>query len=237
MHKIINDDVGQLGLKELGVADLVYLDPPFNTNRDFDSFNDQWGTIDNYIEYMIPRLAVCINSLKPDGNFLIHTDYRTSHYLRVLLDGRFGYDNLMNEIIWQYNSGGAAKTHLARKHDTILWYVADRKNYTFNILREPYATPDVQNRPGFHPDGRMLTDVWNIPFLSTTAKERTGYPTQKPLALMERILEVFTNPGDTVIDGFAGSGTTGVAAEKLDRNSVLVDENPAACELIEKRLA
>ena len=169
---------------------------------------------------------------------LVHVDWRASHYIKLSMDRmeQFGYGNFKNEIVWKYNSGGASKRHLSRKHDTILWYVKGDGDYTFNILREPYATPDTEGRPGFHPDGRMLTDVWDIPFLSTTSGERTGYPTQKPLKLLERVVEVFSNPGDTVLDGFCGSGTTGLAAKRLGRNSILVDAGGEAVKVSKKRI-
>jgi site-specific DNA-methyltransferase (adenine-specific) len=216
-------------------VDLVYLDPPFNSNNDFGQYDDRWKSMDEYVDFLIPRVMRCASLLKEDSNLLVHLDWRASHYIKVALDKELGYDNFKNEIIWQYNSGGASKRHLSRKHDVIMWWGFG--DYTFNIQREPYATPNVSDRSGFHPDGRMLTDVWNIPFLSTTSKERVGYPTQKPITLLERVIEIFTNPGDVVLDGFCGSGTTGVAAKKLGRKYLLVDQNPDAVKTAEKRLA
>ncbi len=216
-------------------VDLVYLDPPFNSDRDFQQYDDRWSSMDEYLGFLVPRVKHCKSLLETNGNLLLHVDWRASHYLKVELDKFFGYDNFKNEIIWQYNSGGASKRHLSRKHDVILWWGFG--DYTFNVKREPYATPNVEGRKGFHPDGRMLTDVWNIPFLSTTSSERCGYPTQKPLALLERIIQVFSDDGDIVLDGFCGSGTTGVAAKKLDRQYILCDENPEAIKTVEERLA
>ena len=236
-HEIIQGDLLTAKLPQ-GV-DLVYIDPPFKSERDFGEYNDQWGGMGHYLSYLLPRITKCVCMLKDGGNLLVHVDWRSSHYLKTAIDRMpwFGYESFKNEIIWKYNSGGASKRHLSRKHDTILWYVKGDEDHTFNILREPYATPDVEGRAGFHPEGRMLTDVWDIPFLSTTSKERTGYPTQKPLALLERVVKVFSNEGDTILDGFCGSGTTGVAAKKLGRNSVMVDQNPEAIRVTKERIA
>lgn len=233
-HKIIQDDLLLAKLPQ--EVDLVYVDPPFNTSRDFGHYNDEWESMDAYLAFLIPRLGKCIGHLKEGGSLLVHVDWRASHYIKTAIDQRLGYENFHNEIVWAYNSGGASRKHLSRKHDVILWWSKGEDDPTFNVLREPYATPDVEDRPGFHPEGRMLTDVWQIPFLSTTAKERSGYPTQKPLALLERVMEVFSNKGDTVLDGFCGSGTTGVAAKKLGRNSILVDQSPEAIKVTRGRI-
>ncbi len=216
------------------IADLIYMDPPFKTGRDFGEFKD-FSDLNVYMDWIKLFILHSSFALKDTGSFIIHTDWRTSHYLRVFADSVFGYDRCINEIIWSYNSGGASKRHLSKKHDTLLWYTKSDA-YTFNVLREPYATPGVEDRKGFHPDGRMLTDVWQIPFLSTTSKERTGYPTQKPLALAKRIVEVFTNPGDVVVDPFCGSGTMGEACALLNRSAFLIDENPKAIALARKRV-
>lgn len=236
-HEIIQGDL--LTAKLPREVDLVYIDPPFNTSRDFGHYNDEWKSMADYMSFLLPRITRCGCYLKDGGNMLVHMDWHAVHYIKTAMDYMepFGYDNFQNEIVWKYNSGGASKKHLSRKHDTILWYVKGEAPHTFNILREPYATPDVEGRAGFHPEGRMLTDVWEIPFISTTGKERTGYPTQKPLALLERVIEVFSNEGDTVLDGFCGSGTTGVAAKKLKRNSVMVDRSDEAIRVTKERIS
>lgn len=213
---------------------LVYCDPPFNTGRDFDAFTDDYGTIDQYVNYLTARLRRYWEHLAPGGHLIVHVDWRTVHYLKVAIDQFAGSENFHNEIIWAYNSGGGSKRHLSRKHDTLLWWA--QPGYTFNVLREPYATPNVETRTGFHPDGRMLTDVWQIPFISTTSRERTGYPTQKPVALLERIVEVFTHPADLVADPFCGSGTTGVAAQSLGRRFWMCDLNPDATSVARGRV-
>lgn len=221
---------------KLGKVDLVYIDPPFHTNRDFGQYDDRWESLEKYLGFSMENISACVNLLKDGGNFLIHLDWRASHYVKVATDEIIGHDNFHNEIVWQYNSGGASKRHLSRKHDVILWW-SKGDGYTFNVLREPYATPNVEGRAGFHPEGRMLTDVWRIPFISTTSPERTGYPTQKPVQLLERVIRVFSDPGDLVFDGFCGSGTTGVAAKLLGRDSIMVDESPEAVATARKRIS
>lgn len=214
---------------------LCYLDPPFATGRDFGDFDDRWESLETYVEFIKVHAQAIRPLLNDRGNFILHVDPRTSHYLKVALDQVFGTENFRNEIIWSYASGGASKRHLSKKHDVLLWW-SKSDNYHFNVLREPYATPGVLGRQGFHPEGRMITDVWNISFISTTAKERTGYPTQKPLALLKQVVGVWSNGGDVVADFFCGSGTTGVAAALLGRSFLLADRNPRAIEITRERL-
>lgn len=234
METIITGDNSLAELPEQ--IDLVYADPPFNTGTDFAAFDDRWDSTTAYLNYVGPRLERCWDHLRDGGNMIVHVDWRVVHYLKVYIDRFAGAANFHNEIIWSYNSGGASKQHLSRKHDTLLWW-AKGPHYPFNVQREPYATPDVADRPGFHPEGRMLTDVWAIPFISTTGKERTGYPTQRPVALLDRIVAIFSNPGDLVVDPFCGSGTTGVAAKRAGRHCWLIDINPEATEVTGRRLA
>jgi site-specific DNA-methyltransferase (adenine-specific) len=156
--------------------------------------------------------------------------------VRVALDASLGIKNFRNEIIWAYNSGGASRRRFAQKHDSLLWY-AKRDDYVFNVQREPYATPNAAQCPGFHPEGRMLTDVWPMSFISTTSRERVGYPTQKPLALARRVIAALSDPGDWVGDIFAGSGTVGVAAQQMGRHAFLVDANPDAIDVIRGRMS
>lgn len=217
-------------------CDLVYLDPPFFTQRHHGDFDDRWDSVAEYIDFLRPHISEAHRILSDTGNFLLHLDWRMASYARVVGDSVFGIENLQNEIIWRYSSGGASKRRLARKHDTLNWW-SKSENYTFNLHREPYATPNTEGRDGFHPDGRIMTDVWDIGIISTSGKERLGYATQKPVKLLERIVSLFTNPGDTVVDFFAGSGTTGQAAANLGRNAILIDKNQRAVEIMKTRLA
>lgn len=216
-------------------VDLVYVDPPFFTQKDRGDFDDRWASVEAYAYWFGKLTKQFHRVLRPTGSLLVHVDYRAAAYLKVEIDKTFGYGQYRNEIVWGYNSGGASRRHLSRKHDTLHWW-SKSDSYTFNVLREPYATGKVEGRKGFHPDGRMLTDVWLIPFLSTSSLERTGYDSQKPERLLSRVIEVFTDPGDTVLDPMCGSGTTGVAATKLNRRCILMDENPQAISIAKKRL-
>lgn len=217
-------------------VDFIYNDPPFATQRDKGDFDDRWESIDSYIKWLRPHILHYHRVLKNSGSMIIHLDWRAVHYARCMVDETFGYENMLNEIVWGYASGGAGKRMLARKHDTLLWYVKKDGEQTFNITREPYATPKVSGRVGFHKDGRMLTDNWLISFLSTTSGERLGYATQKPERLLERIIEVFTDKGDVVLDPMCGSGTTGAVAKAMDRDFIGFDRNPEAVELTRGRL-
>lgn len=214
-------------------VDFCYIDPPFMSQTERvgpgGSYGDKWSQgLETYLSYMRDRLMVLQGVMKPTGTVMVHVDSRVSHYLKIMLDQIFGYDQFINEIVWCYNSGGAGKRNLAKKHDTILFY-AVTPDYHFNVVREPYPH-DYGDKPGFHPDGRMLNDWWTIGFLSTRSKERCGYPTQKPLPLLERIMDVACSPGDTVLDFFCGSGTTGVAAVGKGCKYILCDENVEAVD-------
>ena len=214
-------------------VDLIYIDPPFNTGRNFGEYNDAWHTMEDYVAWLTPRLKVCWDAID-NGSLVIHLDWRSVHYVKVAMDLLAGRKNFMNDIVWSYNSGGAGRRVLARKHDTLLWYA--KGDYVFNVMREPYATGNVSDRVGFHADGRMLTDVWRIPFISTTGSERCGYPTQKPLGLLDRVVGLFSPVGGFVVDGFCGSGTTGVSAKGLGRSCLLLDVNGSAVDVSLERL-
>lgn len=216
-------------------VDLIYIDPPFFTQRNFGDFEDRWDSMETYLEYVTSRISAGWDLLNDNGNFLLHVDYRTAHKYREWFEQNLPQATLQNEIIWKYNSGGASKRRLSRKHDTILWYTKGDQ-YTFNAIREPYPR-NYGDRPGFNPDGKLLSDVWtDIGIMSTTSKERV-YSTQKPLELLKRCVLLFSNEGDTVLDFFAGSGTTGVAARLLNRNYVLMDINPEAVEIAKSRIS
>ena len=176
-----------------------------------------------YLIYMLVRLIEMKRILKDTGSIYYHCDSTLSHYIKNVMDKIFGYDNFRNEIVWCYKWGGAGKREFARKHDTILWYSAS-KSWTFNHLemREPYTTKDP--RWHNHKEGKILRDIWDdIPIINTVAKERVGYPTQKPLKLLERIIQASSNEGDVILDPFCGCATTCVAAERLKRKWIGID--------------
>ena len=247
-------------------VDLIYIDPPFNTGKtqsrsrlqtvqddDGDrtgfqgkryrsvrlgesSFADQF---DDYLGFLRPRLMEAHRLLKPHGSLYFHVDYREVHYCKILLDELFGRDNFINEIIWAYEYVARPKNRWPAKHDNILFYVKDRNNYTFNtddIDRIPYMAPGLVG-PEKAAKGKLPTDTWWHTIVPPGGKESTGYATQKPLAVLERIIRASSNPGDVVLDFFAGSGTTGVAAYKLDRRFILVDASEEAVQITEKRLS
>lgn len=246
--------------------DLIYIDPPFNTGKtqartrmrtvrddegDRTGFQGQryrtvrLGTVgfadafDDFLEFLEPRLLEARRLLKPNGSFFLHIDYREAHYCKVLLDHVFGRDSFMNEIIWAYDYGGRSKKKWSAKHDNILWYAADPKHYTFNfdeMDRIPYMAPGLVGKEKAA-RGKTPTDVWWHTIVPTNGKERTGYPTQKPVGILRRILAVHSNPGDHVLDFFAGSGTTAEAALDLGRSCTVIDVAPEAMEVMAKRLA
>ena len=245
--------------------DLIYIDPPFNTGKvqsrtsfksqrskegnrvgfkgqsysfvkeKVTSYNDAFT---DYWAFLEPRLEEAWRILKPNGTFYLHLDYREVHYAKVLLDALFGIDSFLNEIIWAYDYGARSKSKWPTKHDNILVYVKDPENYTFNNLavdREPYMAPGLVTKEKAEL-GKLPTDVWWHTIVSPTGKEKTGYATQKPEGILRRIIQASSNEGDWVMDFFAGSGTTGAVAAKLDRKFIMVDQNPEAIEVIRKRI-
>jgi site-specific DNA-methyltransferase (adenine-specific) len=252
-------------LPDASVA-LCYVDPPFNTGRTrkhtrlrtrrdpaggdrtgfggrryksevvgVSQFADRFDDLPGYLE---PRLREARRVLRPDGSLFVHLDPRESHYVKVLLDGIFGRASFVNEIVWAYDYGARTKRRWPAKHDTILWYAVDPANYVFDFAamdRMPYAAPGLVG-PEKAARGKTPTDVWWQTIVPTNGRERTGYATQKPLAILTRIVAVHSRPGDLVLDFFAGSGTTGEAAARLDRDFLLVDSNPEAVRVMQKRL-
>jgi DNA modification methylase len=237
--------------------DLIYIDPPFNSNRNYSSppntdgdrrFEDRFNGVDAYLDYMKPRIKELYRVLKPTGSFYYHCDWHASHYVKVMLDSHdlFGYGNFQNEIVWCYRSGGATpRRRFSRKHDIILFYTKTGQ-YTFNGLKEksynrgmkPYrfqGVSEYMDNAGWYTRVGMK-DYWEINMVGRTSRERLDYPTQKPLALLERIVYASSNEGDIVLDAFCGSGTALAAARKLGRRWIGIDISPAACKLAEKRL-
>jgi site-specific DNA-methyltransferase (adenine-specific) len=245
-------------------VDLVYLDPPFNTGKsqtatrlravqadDGDRIgfggrryatvkvgsNSFADAFDDYLGFLEPRLAEAHRVLAPDGSLYFHVDYREVHYCKVLLDAIFGRECFLNEIIWAYDYGARTRRRWPPKHDNILVYVKDPASYTFNyasIDRIPYMAPGLVGKEKAV-EGKLPTDTWWHTIVPTNSKERTGYPTQKPLGVLKRIVSASSDPEDLVLDFFAGSGTTGAACLALGRRFVLVDNNEQALQVMARR--
>ena len=189
--------------------------------------------------FLEPRLREAHRILAPNGSLYVHLDPRESHYVKVLLDQIFGRASFLNEIVWAYDYGGRPKRRWPAKHDTILFYAKDPADYVFDtdaIEREPYMAPGLVT-PEKRALGKLPSSVWWHTIVSPTGKEKTGYPTQKPVAVLKRIVAASSRPGDLVLDFFAGSGTTGAAALALNRRFWLIDENPQAVAVMVERFA
>lgn len=245
---------------------LIYIDPPFNTGRRQtrgkstttrsetgnrvgfkgqrysivrdtvlgydDEFADYWS-------FLEPRLEEAWRLLDQTGTLYLHLDFREAHYAKVLLDALFGRENFLNEIIWAYDYGAKSKSRWPAKHDTILVYVKDPAKYYFDsasVDREPYMAPGLVTAEKAE-KGKLPTDVWWHTIVSPTGTEKTGYPTQKPIGILRRIIQASSNPGDLVVDFFGGSGTTGFVAAELGRRFILMDRNPEAIEVMKERFA
>ena len=194
---------------------------------------------DDFLGFLRPRLMEAHRVLTPTGSLFFHIDPREVHYCKVLLDEIFGRTCFQNEIIWAYDYGARPRRRWPAKHDTILWYTRDPERYTFHLEesdRIPYMAPSLVGAAKAA-RGKTPTDVWWHTIVSPTGREKTGYPTQKPLGVLERIVRVHSDPGDLVLDFFAGSGTTGEAAARHGRHFLLVDENPEAIAVMRRRLA
>lgn len=245
---------------------LIYIDPPFNTGSvqrrtqirtvrsedgDRRGFKGQrYKTLvigqksfadvfDDYLAFLEPRLREARRLLTPTGSLYFHIDYREVHYCKVLLDQIFGRECFLNEIIWAYDYGGRTKKRWPPKHDNILLYVKDPKRYVFNaeaVDRIPYMAPGLVGKEKAA-RGKLPNDCWWHTIVSPTGREKTGYPTQKPLGILTRIVQASSNPGDLVLDFFAGSGTTGEAAGRLGRRFTLIDDNPEAIRVMAQRFA
>jgi len=192
---------------------------------------------DDYLAFLEPRMLQAYRALAPDGTLYFHIDYREAHYCKVLLDGIFGRRSFLNEIIWAYDYGGRPARRWPPKHDNILVYVKDPSRYVFDtkaVERIPYMAPGLVG-PEKAARGKLPTDTWWHTIVPTNGRERTGYPTQKPLGVVSRIVQASSRPGDLVLDFFAGSGTTGEACINLGRRFILIDDNPEALEVMAQR--
>ena len=246
------DNLEILQKMESESIDLIYIDPPFNTGKkqirkrfhtkDGEKLTDKtYGyddSFDDFIEgFLKPRMQEAYRILKPKGSLFFHIDYREVHYCKVMLDKIFGRDSFMNEIIWAYDYGARSKKKWPAKHDNILWYAKNPDEYTFNyddMDRIPYMSPSLVGKEKAE-KGKTPTDVWWHTIVATNGKEKTGYATQKPLEILNRIIKIHSNKGDTVLDFFGGSGTTGESAYLLERNSILVDRNQESIEVMKNR--
>lgn len=246
--------------------DLIYIDPPFNTGKrqmrqrikvTHNSVGDRRGfggrrymtkkvgradyddSFHNYIDgFLRPRMEEAYRVVKPKGSLFFHIDYREAHYCKILLDEIFGRDSFMNEIVWVYDFGARNTKKWSTKHDTIFWYAKDPNDYTFNFSsmdRVPYMAPGLVG-PEKAKRGKTPTDVWWQTIVPSNGNEKTSYPTQKPLAILKRILKIHSNENDLILDFFAGSGTTGEAAKQLNRNFILIDNHPKAVRVMKQRL-
>lgn len=263
---IHGDNLEVLPTLPAAFARLIYIDPPFNTGgvqrrrrvrgRASENGNrapgfhgrryvteivaspDYSDEFEDYLGFLMPRVEASLRCLTADGSLFVHLDYREVHHVKVALDRLLGRRRFMNEIVWAYDFGARTRSRWPCKHDTILWYAMDPKKYVFNFEamdRLPYMAPKLVT-PEKRERGKTPTDVWWQTIVPTNSREKTGYPTQKPLALLERIVKVHSSPGDVVLDYFAGSGTTGEAAARHGRGFVLVDESGEAVAVMKKRL-
>ncbi|WP_407359852.1 DNA-methyltransferase [Microbacterium sp. LBN7] len=195
-------------------------------------------SFDDYGAFLMPRLEEAWRLLADDGTLYLHLDYREAHYAKVMLDAVFGRDCFLNELIWAYDYGAKSRRRWPTKHDTILVYVKNPRDYVFNsedVDREPYMAPGLVTAEKAA-RGKLPTDVWWHTIVPTTGREKTGYPTQKPEGILRRIVTASSRPGDRVLDLFAGSGTTGAVASVLGRDAVLVDDNPEAVRVMTERM-
>lgn len=200
---------------------------------------DKFENSDTYLQFLRPRFEEAYRVLHLHGSFFLHVDYREVHYCKVILDEIFGREAFINEIIWAYDYGGRPKSRWPAKHDNILWYAKTPEHYTFNfdeMDRIPYMAPGLVGKAKAA-RGKTPTDVWWHTIVATNGNEKTGYPTQKPLGILNRIVKVHSSPGDALLDFFAGSGTLGESAALHKRSSILIDNNIPAIKQIMNRLA
>ena len=263
---ILGDNLDVLPRLHSGAFQLIYVDPPFNTGKTqarrtlqtvADRDGDRTGfagrryatrllaessyldEFDDYLAFLEPRLREARRLLTASGTLYFHIDYREAHYCKLLLDEIFGRECFLNEIVWAYDYGARSKRRWPAKHDTILVYVKDPAAYYFDadaVDREPYMAPGLVTAEKAA-KGKLPTDVWWHTIVPTNGREKTGYPTQKPEGIVRRMIHASTRPGDWCLDFFAGSGTVGAVAAKLDRRYVLIDSHPDAIRVMRERLS
>jgi site-specific DNA-methyltransferase (adenine-specific) len=243
-------------------VDLAYIDPPFFSHRNYAviwgdeaerrSFEDTWeGGMESYVTFMDVRLRELQRVLKNDGSIYVHCDWHASHRIRMLMDKVFGSSRFQNEIIWYYRGGGVSKKYFGRRHDNIYFYgKSDAVNFNPDAVRLPYAEPTVERFSHYignvrddrdyglqklHPEGKHPDDVWLIQPVAPSAKERLGYPTQKPEALLEQLASIVPS-GGTILDPFMGSGTTLVACIRTGRRGIGIEIDPGYFAIAKKRI-
>ena len=216
-------------------VDLIYVDPPFASGRTQvgrrGKFEDRWGSREDFVRWLMERLAACRRLLRSTGSIYVHLDWHAVHHVKVAMDELYGDENFLNEVIWAYGLGGSSPRYWPRKHDTLLWYAREAGAHYFEPARVPATSQRMRGR------SKKAPDVWQIPAINNMAKERVGYPTQKPLALLERIVQSSSPPDGVVADFFCGSGTTCVAAKRLGRAWMACDVSKEAIETTRMRLA
>lgn len=255
--------------------DLIYIDPPFFSGKNYNilygdknelrSFTDIWeGGMPGYLIWLNARLYEMKRLLKDTGSIYVHLDWHASHYAKVELDKIFGYENFLNEIVWNYgNRATPSRSYFPRKHDVIFWYVKNINKYIFNPQHQPHKESSLRRadkideegriyemkkrrrtdgsvyygKTYLNPEGAPVPSVWDIPPISSTALERIGYPTQKPEALLERIIKASSNEGDVIADFFCGGGTTPVVSQNLGRRWIVSDISRIAVALTADRLS
>jgi site-specific DNA-methyltransferase (adenine-specific) len=263
---LLGDNLPLLRVLDDASVQMVYADPPFNTGRTQarrtlatvaaangdrtgfggrryattllreSSFRDAF---DDYLAFLEPRLRELRRVLAPEGTLYLHLDYREAHYVKLVLDELFGRECFLNELIWAYDYGAKPRRRWPQKHDTILVYVRDPERYHFDaeaVDREPYMAPGLVTPEQRERGKRPVSVMWHT-IVSPTGREKTGYPTQKPEALVRRFVQASSRPGDLCLDPFAGSGTLGAVAAGLGRRYLLIDSSPEAVSVMERRLA
>lgn len=220
-------------------VDLVYVDPPFGTGKLQASHGGSYVDPDvDYLEFLRPHLSEAHRILKPSGSMCLHLDWHQVHYAKCACDGVFGRESFLNEVIWAYDFGGRGKDRWPRKHDNILIYVKLPGDHVFNwddIERIPYMVPGLQKDAIKAANGKVPTDVWWMSIVGTNSHERIGYPTQKPVALVERFVVALSPPGGMIVDFFAGSGTTAAAALKHNRQFHMIDSSDESIKTMKQR--